>query len=66
MENVENYVENGKCEQNGDTMEQQHEAANKSLLMEYDESDNKVFDFEAHFNGNDEYDDNDDGSLENR
>lgn len=50
MEIVEKCVENGKCEVNGDT-KQQYEVEN---IMEHDEMDNKVFDFEAHFNGNDE------------
>lgn len=59
MENVEKCVENGKCEVNGDTTKQQYEVEN---MMEHDGVDNNVFDFEAHFNGNemgsgDEYDD---------
>lgn len=75
MESVEkceeNGVENGKCEEICDTTDQQYEAKQENLLTNYDEMDNKVFDFEAHFNGNglcsgDEYDDDDDGSLEHR
>jgi hypothetical protein len=57
MENVEKCVENGNCEVNGE----QYEVEN---IMEHDAIDNKVFDFEAHFDGNelgsgDEYDDDD-------
>jgi hypothetical protein len=59
MENEEKCVENGKSEMNGDAIEQQYDGGN---IMEHDEIDNNVFDFEAHFNGNelgsgDEYDD---------
>lgn len=65
MENAEKCEENGKCEVNGDTMEQQYEVEN---TMELDAVDNKIFDFEAHFDGNevasgDEYDD--DASFQN-
>jgi hypothetical protein len=71
METTKYCVESVEKEQDGDTTEQQYEESNKNLVNGCYESDNKVFDFEAHFNGNglcsaDEYDDNDDGSLENR
>lgn len=56
MENEEKCVENGKSD---DTMEQQSEVQN---IMEHDELDNNVFDFDSHFDGNelgsgDEFDD---------
>lgn len=65
MENLKNCVENGVDK------EQQYEVSKPNEMMDYDEMDNKVFDFEAHFNGNglcsgDEYSEQDDGSLENR
>lgn len=50
--------------------EQHYEVSKPNVMMDYDEMDNKVFDFEAHFNGNglcsgDEYSEQDDGSYEN-
>lgn len=64
MEGTENHVANGDCEAVGDTAEQQYEAEQPNLLKSFDEMDNKIFDFEAHFNGAGE--EFDDGSVENR
>jgi hypothetical protein len=67
MEMIENCVENGKSEVNGDVMEQQYVAQKDNLLMGHDdEMDNKSFDFEANFNGNGEENDDGDGNYENR
>lgn len=74
MESAENCVMNGKYENGDDTMEQQYEEEKPNHLNghdDMDDMDNKVIDFEAHFDGNDlhsgnEYDENDDESLENR
>lgn len=70
METTENCVENGKLEENCDTVEQQYEAKKQNLLS-HEEIDGKSIDFEAHFNGNglcldEDYDENDDESFENR
>lgn len=65
MENLKNCVEIEMDK------EQQYEVSEQNVMIGYEEMDNKVFDFEAHFNGNDlcsgdEYSEQDDGSFENR
>lgn len=66
MEVAENVVENGKCDEDCDTVEQQSDVKSQSLLMEHEA------DFEARFIGNDgmcsgdEYDENDEETFSNR
>lgn len=53
MEGTEDILENGKCEE----IDEQYKSENGKFLYDFDHMDNKSYEFEARFNGNDDYSD---------